>query len=161
MKVCMNHLHTYTCLPYNSLISGWILIKFVSLIVLSIFYLWTNFQSEASFWMHLREASTPFIDYSHNMHSRHIICIKLQVHKLQRCINLQWKFKEIVTWDCFKTYHYCVPWTNTLIVHIIHLLVCNSLVDFDQTCTSNCPLSTPCESLYGSILAIYLKEAFW
>ena len=68
-----------------------------------------NFQLEASFGMHLREASTPFIDYSHNMHSKQMICIKLEVHKLQRCINLQLKFKEIVTWGFFKTYHYFVP----------------------------------------------------
>ena len=43
------HLHTYTCLPYNSLISAWISIKFASVIVLCMYYLWTNFQLEASF----------------------------------------------------------------------------------------------------------------
>ena len=84
-EVCVSHLHTYTCLSYNSLISGWILIKFASVIVLCMFYLWTNFQPEASFWMHLREASTPFIDYSHNMHSRHIICkLGIQTTKMYK-----------------------------------------------------------------------------
>ena len=33
------HLHTYTCLPNNSLISAWISIKFASAIVLCMYYL--------------------------------------------------------------------------------------------------------------------------
>ena len=30
--------------------------------------------------MHLREASMPFIDYSHNMHDKQMICIKFWAH---------------------------------------------------------------------------------
>ena len=36
------HLHTYTCLPYNSLISAWILIKFASVIVIVLYVLSVN-----------------------------------------------------------------------------------------------------------------------
>ena len=36
------HLHTYTCLPYNSLISAWISIKFASVIILCSYVLSVN-----------------------------------------------------------------------------------------------------------------------
>ena len=42
--------------------------------------------------------STPFIDYPHNMHKQ-MICIRIL--GMLMC-NLQWKFKEIVTWSFLK-----------------------------------------------------------
>ena len=65
-------------------------------------YLWNNFQLKASAWMCLREVSTLLVDYSHNMDHKQMICLKLQIHKLYCCMNLQWKFKEIMTRHFFK-----------------------------------------------------------
>ena len=39
LRKLLLHSHTYTCLPYNSLISAWISIKFASAIVLCMYYL--------------------------------------------------------------------------------------------------------------------------
>ena len=88
---------TYTCLSDNSCIPSWISIKFASVILLSMFYLWSNFQPKANIWMYLRVASTLSIDCSHNVEPKQMICIKFQIHKLCWCINLQWKFKKNVT----------------------------------------------------------------
>ena len=88
---------TYTCLSNNSLIPSWISIKFASVILLSMFYLWSNFKPKVNIWMYLRVASTLLNDYSHNVEPKQMIYIKFQVHKLCWCINLQWKFKKNVT----------------------------------------------------------------
>ena len=55
--------------------------------------------------------STLLVDYSHSTDHKQMICIKFQVHKPYWCMNVQWKFKEIVTWNFLKItfimYHNC------------------------------------------------------
>ena len=79
LRKLLLHLHTYICLPYILLISAWISIKFAPVIVLRT-YVCTICEptfSQKQAFEYLREASTLFIDYSHNMHSKQMICIKL------------------------------------------------------------------------------------
>ena len=71
---------TYTCLSYNLLISSWISMKFASVTLLCMLYLWSNFQLKANSWMHLREASTLLVDYSHNMNNKQMIYMKFQIY---------------------------------------------------------------------------------
>ena len=46
--------------------------------------------------------STLLVDYSHSIDHKQMICIKFQVYKPYWCMNVQWKFKEIMTWNFFK-----------------------------------------------------------
>ena len=100
---CMNLRDKYSICTYtqNLLISSWISIKFVAGILLCMHNLWNNFQLKASTWMCLRRVSTLLLD-SHNMNHKQMISIKFQIHKLYWCMNLQWKFKEIVMQNFFK-----------------------------------------------------------
>ena len=44
-----------------------------------------------------------------------VLIVKFQIHKPYWCVNLQWKFKEIVTWNFLKItfimYHNCSTYT--------------------------------------------------
>ena len=72
--------------------------------------------------MHLREASTLFIDYSHNMHMQQTNDVhKMLGTKTIRMCKSSVEVQEIVTWNFLKTYNYsnctyiCLP--------VIHLFL--------------------------------------
>ena len=62
------YLHTYACLPNNSLISAWVSIKF-PMYVLPV----NQLSAKSKLWNAFKRSF--YTVYSHNMHSKQMICI--------------------------------------------------------------------------------------
>ena len=64
--------------------------------------------------------STLLVDYSHSIDHKQMICLKFQIHKPYWCMNVQWKFKEIVTWNFLKI---------TFIMYLLNTFKCLLLAE--------------------------------
>ena len=82
------------------------------LLGLALFYTQVFLFSISLFFVNINKCySTLLVDYSHSIDHKQMICIKFQVHKPYWCMNVQWKFKEIVTWNFLKiTFIMYVPY---------------------------------------------------